>query len=377
MTVKGAFKHFPKEQQPERIPLEKFPVVAEKIYQLLSPHGKVYIPDARKKGGIDTGDVDVLFVPNKPEWREVVKKVMPNIVAEVYNKQYMMVSRIIDEHPYMIDIIPCKDDSWEFTQFYYRFGSLLPAILGSLARTLGYKIQQDGLYVKVYQKFVTGNNCEINYKLTNNVDQAMAILGLKYRDDLYHSDIVVPWILSSPRFDSKLWLEIGKNHKSHKASQKKEDTQKAYNLLDSVNVSASILNENFAIERSVLGDKIIDDMLKSLEPKLKERTRFLDGFEIMAILDIESGKKVGKLVNFLETHPELVGKDKNLNSTKFLAVDILFRDGENYAYIQNLLKLYLDDENDEIRYRMIDQWRGLSQSQRNRMDVLAEVLKKI
>ena len=108
-TTKGAFKDFPTESQPVRIPLEKFHELADKVRQLLTPHGQVFVPDAVRKSinKETTGDLDVFFLPNKEDWRQTVLKVFPNIVAKVSNgPQLMLVVRgLINDNQYMIDVL--------------------------------------------------------------------------------------------------------------------------------------------------------------------------------------------------------------------------------------------------------------------------------
>jgi hypothetical protein len=333
--VKGAFKNHPSDVQPSRIPLDKFQQLSDKVESLLSPHGTVFIPNAIKKalGKKDTGDLDVLFIPkDRNNWRELVLSVIPGIVAKESNgPQLMMVVKgLIDDDQYMIDIILSKEQDWDFRKNYYSFGPIMPAVLGAFARTLGYKFAQSGLYIRLKKS----NNNYVNLKLTNDVNTAFRLMGLSIppKDFLYDPVKISNWIISSSRFDSNRWHNppsddgitiVVKNQKAHRAAKKKPETQLAFDILDNA-VKRSPLNQNLEIERKVLGDNFVDNLLTQIEDIDKRNTKILDGKEIMSILGIPPGPEVGRWVKYIQDHPSLQGL--NPVQAKPLAIDLLKRE---------------------------------------------------
>jgi len=337
---KGAFRGFPKSQQPIRIPIEKFPLLAETVRKLLAPYGEVFIPDATKKAlkKTTTGDLDVLFIPHDREnWRDIVRKAIPGIVAETSNGPQVMfvVKGLIDDEQYMVDVILSKQESWDFRKFYFSFGNILPAVLGSFARCLGYKLGQDGLSIRLKD---LKNNFH-NYKLTNDITIAFRILGLDPKavesDALYTPEGIAKWLTDSPRFDSDRWRNppqddgltiVVKNQKAHRAAKKRPEVKQAYEIIDGSSKKATITNENYRIERAILGDAFVDQMLRKInEIKEKSRPAVLSGHEIMQILNIPPGPEIGKWVQFLANHPALKDSDPNDPAAKELAKQLLLQ----------------------------------------------------
>ena len=102
---KGAFKEFPKHQQPNRIPFETYPKLTEFAQQTFGHLGQMFIPSLKKsEGKTSAGDLDVIFVPhNRNTWREDILKT-PGIVAHTSNgPQLMLVMKTpLDNNQYMI-----------------------------------------------------------------------------------------------------------------------------------------------------------------------------------------------------------------------------------------------------------------------------------
>ncbi len=318
--TKGAFKDFPIESQPSRIPLEEFHELAEKVRQLLTPHGQVFIPDAVKKSinKEATGDLDVFFVPKEKNWKQNVLKVFPNVVAQVSNgPQLMLVVRgLINDNQYMIDVILSNNKEWNFVQFHHGHGVTLPVLIGAFARSLGYKFSRDGLYRRI--KNPQGNFR--NLLLTHDPKVAMKILGLDSDVDssvLYASETLAQWIVSSSRFDSRAWriepndngtsIQV-KNNKSHRAARKKEEVQIALAIVDQSNKQSNVPN-NLEVERKILGDQYIDLMLEKINQIEEKKQPVLTGSEIMQLLNIPPGPEVGKWVKFLSDNPQITDKE--------------------------------------------------------------------
>jgi hypothetical protein len=282
---KGAFKDYPKEQQPARIPMHLFPALAEKVKGLLLPYGQVFIPDATKKSTkTTTGDLDVLYIPNDPKnWQATVQKAIPGIVAvktnalgamtDTPNQLMMVVKGLVDENQYMIDVLLTSEQEKEFKQLYFKFGPIVPAILGSFARMLGYKFAADGLYIR---RRDSKNNYH-NIKLTNDPETALKIFKLDSSivdtEQLYDPVGVANWVMSSPRFDSERWRNppsddgitvVVQNHKAHRAAKKKPEVILTYQILDNSNKKGTWRDDNLEIERQILGNQFVDNILKQI-----------------------------------------------------------------------------------------------------------------
>lgn len=331
---KGAFKEYPVGQQPDRIPLNRFHILAAKVEGLLASYGETHVPDATKKSkGRTTGDLDVMFIPHKSEgWQETVRNVIPNIVVWKTNgPQLMMVVKgLIDDNQYMIDVLLSNREEWSYRRFYHGFGVVLPAVIGSFARSLGYKFGQDGLYRR--QRDIKNNYH--NLKLTNSPPIALAILGLDPSvadgDDLFDPIKVADWIISSSRFDSDVWRNppsddgitiVVKNNKSHRAARQKAEVIDAYNRIDVSKKKSEVVNNNFEIERSMLGDAFIDDLLDQLNQSEKKASPVLTGDEVMEIMKITPGPEVGHWIKFANDLPEVQGLEPV--EAKKIAVKIL------------------------------------------------------
>lgn len=336
----GAFGDLPPEQLPQRIPLSKFKQIADIIRTRLEPHGQVFIPDAVKKSEAKnlqdvgefikntTSDVDLFFLPNDKNYKDAIKNALPVIAERSNGPQFFVVTQgLVDDGRYMLDIRICTPKEWSFITFHHGYGVILPVILGSFARSLGYRFANDGLYKRVKD----ARNNYHNLLLTTKPDVAMTILGLDprvNREDFYTPESVARWVGNSSRFDSQRWNATPDasgttiaviNSKSHRSAINRPEVQKTYSLLSQINKKSSVTNDNMEAERAVLGDEFVDKMMGQLYQKVPKQPDVLSGYEIMQILGIKPGPDVGKWANFLRTHPSLQG----LNVNKELAKRIL------------------------------------------------------
>lgn len=339
----GAFNHLPPDQLPQRIPLSKFKQISDKIRTQLEPHGQVFIPDAIKKSEAKslqdvgefikntTSDIDLFFLPNDKNYVAAIRSSLPIIAEKIMWPQILVVTKgLVDENRYMIDIRICTTKEWKFITFHHGYGVILPVILGSFARSLGYRFVNDGLYKRIKD----ANNNFRNLFLTNSPEKAMMILGLNpkvNKEDFYVPEGVAQWVLSSNRFDSRLWNAtpdgsgttiVVMNNKSHRSAAKRPEVQKTYSLLRQSGKRSLVKNDNFEIERAILGNAFIEKALEELYKKAPKQSDILSGHEIMQILNIKSGPEVGKWVNFLRTHPSLQGL-KDTPENKAVAKRIL------------------------------------------------------
>ena len=344
-SKKGAFKHLPLDQQPQRIAIKDYNTLADWAKKAFSTLGRIFIPDAAKKafGRDTTGDMDIIIDPvNRNTWIEDIQNVVkPWLVAQVKNgPQLMTVLRLDNGQQYMFDFIMAKPGSFEYRTKYAQFGTILPAIVGSFARSLKYKWDQNGLFARIKD---SRNNYH-NILLTNHFDTALKILMMNpeavKEDRLYTPQDVAKWVTNSPRFDTKLWRDphkedgitiVVRNRKSHGAAKKKPEVVETYKLIDAVNKISMWDNTGFKIERQVLGDAFVDKFLVDVRSKVQKSRRVLDGKEIIDILQLKPGPEVAKWIQYLNNRPEfkdLSQEELNKPETKEQARALLYRHKE-------------------------------------------------
>jgi len=307
MKIKGAFKNFPPEQRPVRIPVSVYDELAECVAERISKKFHSFVPSIKKTNGReDAGDLDVFLDPiNRQTWRDDLRAIFAeNIVAELSNgpQQMFVMEGLIDDKKYMIDFILAEEGSFDYRKKYSKFGTIIPAVVGSFARSLLYKFDQNKFSLRLISK--KGNFH--NIPLTRDFDTALKILMLDprpfYEDRLYSAEEVAAWIIASPRFDSTEWHRphsskgqtiTTKNKKSHRAIKIKPDVQKAYDIIDAVSKTATWDNYGYKIERKLLGDSFVDGVIKSADEIEKKDLNSVSGEDVMEILGIPSGPEVG------------------------------------------------------------------------------------
>jgi hypothetical protein len=312
--AKGAFKEFPVEQQPQRIPLDVYEDLTLFMYAKLKDFGQVFIPSAQK--GInkkDAGDLDVIIEPyNRNTWREDIKRIFAdNIIAHKSNGPQLMtvMKGLIDHNQYMVDFILSKEGSFEYRAQYAKFGTIIPAVVGSFARSLAYKFDQDQLGLRLMSR--KGNYH--NIPLTKDFSTALKVLMLDPKpveqNKLYTPEEVAEWVISSPRFDSGIWKQppdragqtiVTKNNKSHRSAKIRPEVKKCYEIIDSVQKSATWDNTNYRIERIIFGDEFIDSLLEKVADIEKKEDKVISGNEIMEFLGIKGGPVVGKIIRYIQ-----------------------------------------------------------------------------
>lgn len=311
---KGCFKDFPPEVQPERIPLSLYDKLAEYVLDSFGHLGKMYIPNAHKKsfGKITTGDMDIVFVPNNyTKWVDDILRTNIILAYEKNGPQLMTVIQF-EGVRYMVDFLLTKPEDFEWKKMYVGFGTLIPAVIGSFARSLRYKFAMDGFYIRLCDS--KGNYH--NIKLTSDPKIAINILDLDPdkldTDELYTAEGVANWVIKSDRFDSEKWNQppavdgqtiVTKNRKSHAAAKKRDEVIECYDIIDKA-VKVGIFNTDYNIERVYLGNEFIDNILKQAEEVALKGRSVLDGKEIMTLLNIQEGSIIGEVKRFLLSQPE-------------------------------------------------------------------------
>lgn len=311
--IKGAFKDFPVAQQPIRIPIGIYDDLARFVCSRIEGISECFVPSCEKSAGKpDTGDLDVFINPkNRNTWRvDFEKTFKDHIVAKISNGPQLMVvmKNTVDDKQYMIDFILAKEGSFDYRKKYSKFGTIIPAVVGSYARSLLYKFDQNELSLRL----ISDKGNFHNIPLTNDFDTALKILMLDpkpyYEDRLFKAEEVAAWIAESPRFDSSLWNKplnkdgqsiTVKNKKSHRAIKIKPNVQTAYDLLDKVEKAATWDNSNYKIERELFGDEFIDKIILEANKIEEKKEKIISGAEVIEILKIPEGPIVGKILNHI------------------------------------------------------------------------------
>ena len=330
---KGAFKRHPIDQQPARIPIELYDQIKNNIENKVQHLGDIFIPSIKKITHKDTtGDMDVIIHPNnRAVWREDILKIFgKDVVAKVNNGPQMMlvVKNLLNNgEQYMVDFILAQEGSFEYRKQYSKFGTIIPAVVGSFARSLRYKFEQNEFDLRLKDK--RGNYH--NIRLTNNFDDVLKILMLDptpvKNDDLYTPQKVAKWITDSPRFDSNVWAKppsvdgqtiITKNVKSHRTAKAKDNVKETYALIDNTKKKATWDNTNYKIERMVLGNEFVDSVINKANSYIKKSENAISGNEIMDILNIKAGPEIGKIMAYIKNNK--LDRNSALSYVKSLSI---------------------------------------------------------
>lgn len=220
----------------------------------------------------------------------------------------VMKDLIGDGNQYMIDFILAKANSFDYRKKYSKFGTIIPAVVGSFARSLRYKFDQNQLALRLLSP--KGNYH--NIPLTSDFDTTLKILMLDpvpfYNDALYTPEQVAYWVTSSPRFDSDTWRKppnpngqtiVTKNKKSHRAIKQKPIVQKAYTLIDNTEKKGTWDNNDYKIERELLGSTFIDNIIARVNEIEKKEDKIITGNEIINHLGIKPGPEIGKILSYI------------------------------------------------------------------------------
>ncbi len=190
----------------------------------------------------DVGDIDIIVRPLEFSVRKEVREMFEGLhMLTETNGPFDHVLFPFKGKHYQIDLIYCKDEK-EFNghKFFYSRPTTFNAILGHLARSIGYKFSTDGLKLRVTNK--TG---QINYvTVCKDPERSLKILGfdkIPNGSELYESpQNFAAWIMSSPRFDTDLFSFVS-NQQSHRDSEKDDFCQKAYTILDHSEIKSIIV----------------------------------------------------------------------------------------------------------------------------------------
>jgi len=307
LNEKGAFKHLPKERQPERIPTPLVRNVIKDVDKEFTSVGVCYFIDEEKKaracGKSTIGDLDVLFVPFNTDWRQQITN-SQKVSDFVSNGHQLMTVYNAFGEKYMVDFISISHTKLEFNLFYFSYGTTLSACLGSFARSIGYKWTNEGLFKRVKDK--KGN--WHNIFLTDKVITALNILGLSLPypnvDDLFTWQGVANFITSSTRFNHKLWSNgnrevtnavIPLNKNAREAIEKKPETLNAVIQIAFTCKAVEPPLDMWHFERIILSEDKIDEILEDIN-FIEKIDRAITGHDVIETLKISHGPTIGKIL---------------------------------------------------------------------------------
>jgi hypothetical protein len=189
----------------------------------------------------DLGDLDIIVRPLEPSVRKEIRELCEGsyMLTKVNGPMEHILFPYKGFH-YQIDLIFCKDEKeFKSQKFFYSRPITFNAILGHLARSIGYKFSTEGLLLRVVSK--SGQTSYIN--VCKDPERSLKILGFSEIPDgseIYESpESFAAWIMSSPRFDSKAFFS-SHNKQSHRDSKQDEFCRKVYLILDNVNIKSEI-----------------------------------------------------------------------------------------------------------------------------------------
>lgn len=362
--TKGAFKDFPSEFQPKRIPLTLFDELKKEVEVKFGSLGHLFIPDAHLKNVTNkktTGDMDVVIVPHNRSDLQVDVCGIPGVVATKSNGPQVMCVFQYKKSQYMVDFLTSKPEEFDWKKTYFGFGTLVPAVVGSFARSLRYKFAMDGLYLRA--KDSVGNYH--NIKLTVDPKVAFAILGLPTLPNpeynLYTPEGISKWIYDSYRFDSAKWNRppavdgqtiVTKNRKSHAAAKKKDEVVQTYKLIDAFVKETIEPNDNYVLERAFLGNTFVDDMIKQIEDiKAKKSDDILTGDELVYFCTNQPGPWIGELKkNIKEWATTHINPNHNDDLKKILVYHYIAINKECHEHVHSNLIAHMHIRNLETQY---------------------------
>lgn len=338
--TKGAFKHLLPEKQPQRIPLPVIPQLEQKLISLFGHLGDLHFPNSLKKSKKeDIGDLDVLFVPKIPHWKEqiILRTSTIGVISNSAQLMTVMDNLLGDGNRYMIDFLIVKKGGLEFKKLFYGYGTGLSALLGSFARSIGYKFTDYALYKRVKNERGQWKNI----LLTNKPDVALMILGLDptfINDDaLYTPEGLAAWIACSPRYDTESWLHgnpdkigvgIPLNKNARDAIRKKDDVSDAYDLLSLHQQNGDSVSPDFTYEDRILGLAKTAVIKVLIAKKIVNSAIILNGNEIMELLKITPGPEIGRLQKLLAKHFKHVpAAERQSESVKEAAKRLILEEG--------------------------------------------------
>jgi len=91
-----------------------------------------------------------------------------------------------------------------------------------------------------------------------------------------------------------------KNKRAHRAAKMRPEVQKCYQIIDNANKTATWDNTGYKIERRILGDRFMDDVLAKVQEIEKKQDKVISGHEIMQITGITAGPSIGRIIKYIQ-----------------------------------------------------------------------------
>lgn len=322
-----------------RIPTAELRPAADLFIEKFGKHFSkiefVSSPDLQKKE--DHGDIDFVALPAHPNSREEFRKHLDALAAEEHKPRFVgdndhepeksgtidiwegkpvykweangRMDHVVFPYPgvsprplYQMDVIWANGkNDFRNKVFFYSNPTTFNAVLGHFARSIGYKFSDLGLHIHVTDR----RKQNFFVFLTDNLEDMMKIMMLPIMDMNWlfeKPENFVGWIVSSPKFDSKLFVEYH-NHRSHRDAKKDAFCEEVYRQIQETQISATVppvridfseedpdLDEKLQIEKFFLGEKILQNVVEQIEERSKVATPVISGKEL-----IELGFKPGPI----------------------------------------------------------------------------------
>lgn len=298
-----------------------FSVFFDKI-QMVTP------PDLFNKK--DHGDLDFICLTNEFSMFNVRDKAISlGFFYKRNGNMFHILYPYTKNDLYQVDFICVNDEEeYETAKFFYSNPVVFNAVVGHLARSIGYKFSTKGLLLHV----TDSRKQNFYVPLTRDLTQILKILCLKELDNLkvlFESpDVFFNWISSSSRFDSDFFKK-SYNRKSHRDAKTDSFCFEVYEKIESSKIKAikpptivdfSIkdfdLAKSLSFEREILGDGIIKEVLSVCDEKNKKSIVILSGDDIIN-LGYPSGPKIGEILTYVNNNFSLDdNKEKIISNIK-------------------------------------------------------------
>lgn len=319
----------------QRIPANRLVPIAETFIRYYSKYFEriefVTPPDLQKKE--DHGDIDFVALPKTPSSREELRAEFDETrnrflnLPDNANQPLFAMER---EHTrltpaykwesngrmdhfcfpdptaygygplHQMDIIWANGpNDYRNKVFFYSNPTTFNAVLGHFARSIGYKFSDTGLYIHVTDR----RKQNFFVFLTDKLEDMMEILMLPMPNlklIFEKPENFLEWITSSTKFDSQLFKDHH-NNRSHRDSQKDPFCEEVYRQIEETDIKASIppvkidfteedpdLNGKLQVEKMILGDQVLRDVMDQIEERSKIATPVISGKDL-----IEMGFKPG------------------------------------------------------------------------------------
>jgi hypothetical protein len=262
------------------------------------------------------GDLDFV-VMTKPGERESFREYCKDMNIPIGSNGPMehiafpFSSNEIDRHVFQIDLIFSGKNNYETIKHFYSKNLTFNSTIGQFARSLGYIFSVNGFFLlvkdarKQNRKFLLTEDLEVSYKILQ--------LPPFTNEQIFESpEAFAAWIMASPRFDTKSFLE-SHNTKSHRDARRENFCSKVYEILDNCGKKATIkfshidftgevdLNKALAFEIEILGKNIVENLLEKIKEYEEVASPIIRG-ETIIEMGYPEGPIIGKIIQDVSSY---------------------------------------------------------------------------